>query len=81
MMRKNLWMLAAILICGAMTVLTSCSANDDNVSNTTDSDPYVEVQFSDPVGTPAQGLVTLDGVGKTFLGGKPSAFRGDVLYV
>ena len=31
------------------------------------SDPYVEVQFSDPVGTPAQGLVTLDGVGKTFL--------------
>ena len=29
-MRKNLWMLAAILICGAMTMLTSCSSNDDN---------------------------------------------------
>lgn len=32
-MRKNLWMLAAILVCGAMTVLTSCSANDNPVDN------------------------------------------------
>ena len=24
------WMLAAILICGTTTVLTSCSSNDDN---------------------------------------------------
>ena len=32
-MRKNLWMLAAILICGAMTMLTSCSANDNPVDN------------------------------------------------
>lgn len=32
-MRKSLWMFAAILICGAMTVLTSCSANDNPVEN------------------------------------------------
>ena len=29
-MRKNLWVLAAILICGAMTMLTSCSKEDNS---------------------------------------------------
>ena len=32
-MRKNLWMLAAILFCGAMTMLTSCSSDDDSVDD------------------------------------------------
>ena len=32
-MRKKLWMLAAILICGAMTMLTSCSVDDNPVDN------------------------------------------------
>ena len=32
-MSKNLWMLAAILICGVMTVLTSCSDNENPVDN------------------------------------------------
>ena len=32
-MRKNLWMLAAILICGAMTMLTGCSDKDNPVDN------------------------------------------------
>ena len=35
MMRNKLWMLAAILICGAMTVLTSCTVNDNPVDNQT----------------------------------------------
>lgn len=33
-MRKNLWMLAVILICGTMTMLTSCSVSDNPVDNT-----------------------------------------------
>jgi len=37
-MRKNLWMLAAILICGTMTMLTSCSENDNPVVP-----PYVQL--------------------------------------
>ena len=40
MMRKNLWMLAAILICGAMTMLTSCS-NNDNIM-VVEPDPLAE---------------------------------------
>ena len=33
-MRKKLWMLAVILICGTMTMLTSCSVSDNPVDNT-----------------------------------------------
>ena len=33
MMRKNLWMLAAILVCVTMTMLTSCSENDNPVDD------------------------------------------------
>ena len=40
MMRKNLWMLAAILICGAMTMLTSCSNNDNIMVD--EPDPLAE---------------------------------------
>ncbi len=29
MMRKNMWMMAAILICGVMMMLTSCSKDDN----------------------------------------------------
>ena len=29
-MKKNLWMMAAMLICGVMMTLTSCSKDDDN---------------------------------------------------
>ena len=29
-MKKNLWMMAAMLICGVMTTLTSCSSDDDD---------------------------------------------------
>ena len=32
-----------------------------------DADPYVEVQFSEPVGAIAQGLIELEGVGRTYL--------------
>lgn len=32
-MRKNLWMLAVILICGSMTMLTSCSIIDNPADN------------------------------------------------
>ena len=38
MKTKNLWMLAAILICGAMTMLTSCSVSDLPVDNNTSKD-------------------------------------------
>jgi hypothetical protein len=34
-MRKNLWMLATILICSAMTMLTSCSVDDNPVDDKT----------------------------------------------
>ena len=40
MMRKNLWMFAAILICGAMAMLTGCSVND----NFSDEQPQNEVR-------------------------------------
>ena len=39
-MRKYLWMLAAILICGAMTMLTSCSNNDNIMVD--EPDPLAE---------------------------------------
>ena len=32
-MKKNLWMMAAMLICGVMMVLTSCSSSDDENNN------------------------------------------------
>ena len=32
-MKKNLWMMAAMLICGVMMVLTSCSSSDDDNNN------------------------------------------------
>ena len=32
-MRKNLWMLAVILICGSMTMFTSCSIIDNLADN------------------------------------------------
>ena len=32
-----------------------------------DADPYVEVSFSEPVGSIAQGLIELEGVGRTYL--------------
>ncbi len=35
MKKMKMWMLAAILICGTTTVLTSCSSNDDNPSPVT----------------------------------------------
>ena len=38
MRTKNLWMLAAILICGTMTMLTSCSVSDLPVDNNTSKD-------------------------------------------
>ena len=38
MRTKSLWMLAAILICGAMTMLTSCSVSDLPVDNNTPKD-------------------------------------------
>ena len=37
MMRKNLWMLAAILICGAM--LTGCSVDDNEINDNRDPQP------------------------------------------
>ena len=46
MMRKNLWMLAAILICGAMTIV-SCSDNDDNSTSPT---PPSEDEYKIEVG-------------------------------
>ena len=44
-MTKKMWMLAAILICGVTTVLTSCS-NDDN-SASSDSEKSKAVDYSD----------------------------------
>jgi len=32
-MRKNLWMLAVILICGTTMMFTSCSEKDNPVEN------------------------------------------------
>ena len=41
MRTKNLWMLAAILICSTMTMLTSCSVNDNSVDIITPADENV----------------------------------------
>ena len=41
MRTKNLWMLAAILICCTMTMLTSCSVNDNSVDIITPADENV----------------------------------------
>lgn len=41
MRTKNLWMLDAILICGTMTMLTSCSVNDNSVDIITPADENV----------------------------------------
>ena len=51
MKTKNLWMLAAILICGAMMMLTSCSSDDDNNdSEPTPLTPSSEEEYKIEVG-------------------------------
>ena len=43
-----MWMLAAILTCGATMVLTSCSKNDDNLAPTNPGGEVdVKIDYSD----------------------------------
>lgn len=49
-MKKNyFWMLAAILICGTMTVLTSCSKDEDNLSTKVADNTVDEMQLFNSV--------------------------------
>ena len=48
MRKSKLWMLAAILTCGATMVLTSCSSKDDNPAPVKpDSEADVTIDYSD----------------------------------
>jgi hypothetical protein len=54
-MRKNLWMLAAILICGTTMMFTSCSVEDNPVENNQQTDRDVfEKQLSTTLSDAAQ---------------------------
>lgn len=76
------WMLAAILICGASVVLTSCSSSDDNDDNTTPN--TYEVTLTAVLPESAAGLYTLnveytDGNGKASTGTVKAGDTSDVM--
>ena len=60
-MKKNLWMMAAMLICGVMMVLTSCSSSDDdNNNNDGGNTTPLEVTWEEPTTDQMAVRVTAD---------------------
>ena len=59
-MKKNLWMMAAMLICGVMMVLTSCSSSDDNNNNNGGNTTPPEVTWEEPTTDQMAVRVTAD---------------------
>ena len=61
MMRKNLWMSTAMLICGVMMLLTSCSSDDNNDNNNNgDNTTPPEVTWEEPTTDQMAVRVTAD---------------------
>ena len=59
-MKKNLWMMAAMLICGVMMVLTSCSSSDDDNNNNGGNTTPPEVTWEEPTTDQMAVRVTAD---------------------